>query len=248
MIEKDTLYCMDALDFINQFPDKSIDLCFCDPPYNVSHKGKIFKDYRRKNGDEVRSQVSYDYGKWDYGYDPIPFLNAAADKLVDGGSFVIFTSEQLYGVYRQWAEDREDMLPKQQLIWLKSNPVPNFRKVSHRQATELMIWISKGKISTKNPNFIFTTQQDSVNYRFAPICGGRERVKDPVTGKRHPNQKPLSICEWVISMHCREHGLVVDPYCGVGSIPLAAKQLNRRFVGNDLDESYLSLAKTRLYT
>lgn len=244
----DTIYNMDALEFLRILPDKSIDLLFCDPPYNVSHSGKIFKDYRRKTGDQVHSVISYDYGEWDYNYDPIPFLNEASRVLIDGGSFVIWTSEQLYGVYRQWAEDTEGMLAKQMLIWIKSNPVPNFRKVSHRQATELMIWISKGPIGTKNPNFIFTTQQDSVNYKFAPICGGKERLRRPDTGKTHPNQKPLSICEWIIKMHCKEGGIVVDPYCGVGSIPAAAKNTGRKFIGNDLDPIYVDMARSRLLT
>lgn len=242
MLNIDTIYNMDAIELIRQLPDKSVDLIFTDPPYNVSHKKKIYRDYRSGK----RADFVYDYGEWDYTYDPIPFLNEAKRVLVDGGSFVIWTSEQLYGTYRQWAEDDPDMLPKQMLVWIKTNPPPNFRKVSRRQATELMIWISKGSISQKNPNFIFTTQTDSVNWKQAPICGGKERLKRPDTGKSHPNQKPLSMCEWVIRMHCREGGLILDPYCGSGSIPHAAKNLNRHYIGNDTDPIYVQLAQSRL--
>jgi modification methylase len=244
MLTIDTIYNMDALELLRQLPDKSVDLVFTDPPYNVSHKNKIYRDYRSGQ----RADLVYDYGEWDYTYDPIPFLTEASRTLVDGGSLVIWTSEQLYGTYRQWAEDAEGMLPKQQLIWLKANPVPNFRKVSHRQGSELMIWISKGPISTKNPNFVFTTQQESLNWKFAPICAGKERLKRPDTGKSHPNQKPLSMCEWVIGMHCRPDGLVVDPYCGVGSIPAAAKKLGRHYIGTDFDPVYVEMAQNRLLT
>jgi len=235
---------MDALDFLRGLPDKSVDLIFTDPPYNVSHKNKIYRDYRSGQ----RADLNYDYGEWDYTYDPIPFLELAKTKLVHGGSFIIWTSEQLYGVYRNWAEQDEEMLPKQQLIWLKSNPVPNFRKVSHRQGSELMIWIANCSISAKNPNFIFTTQTDSLNWKFAPICGGKERLKRPDTGKSHPNQKPLSICEWVISMHCKPGGIIVDPYCGVGSIPVAAQRLGRNFIANDFDPVYIEMARSRIVT
>lgn len=233
---------MDAIDFLAQLEDKSVDLIFTDPPYNVSHKNKIYRDYRSGQ----RADLVYDYGEWDYGYNPIPFLNLAKTKLVDGGSIIIWTSEQLYGTYRQWAEDDTEMLPKQMLIWEKTNPVPNFRKVSRRQATELMIWISKGPISKSNPNFIFTTQEASKNIMKAPICGGKERIKRPDTGKSHPNQKPLRICRAIIAMHCRPDGVVVDPYCGVGSIAIAAQLEGRHFIANDLDPVYLEMAKQRV--
>lgn len=244
MLELDTLHTMDAINFLKLIDNESVDLCFCDPPYNISNKTKIWRDYRSKTG----ADINFDYGEWDYGYDPIPFLTEAKRTLVPGGSFVIFTSEQLYGTYRQWAEDDPDVSMKQMIVWEKTNPLPNFRKVSYRQSTELLIWISKGKISKNNPNFIFTTQQGTKNIKHAPICGGKERVKRPDTGKSHPNQKPLSICREIIQTHCRVTGLVVDPYCGVGSIAVAAKQTGRHFIGNDLDPIYIDMAHARLLT
>jgi modification methylase len=244
MLAIDSIYTMDALDLLKQLPDKSVDLLFSDPPYNISHKSKIYRDYRSG----TRADLHFDYGEWDYTFDPIPFLNEAKRTLVDGGSFVIFTSEQLYGTYRDWAEQDAEMQCKQMIIWEKLNPLPNFRKVSYRQATELMIWISKGKISKTNPNFIFTTQEGTKNIKRAAICGGKERLKRPDTGKSHPNQKPLSLCRSIIATHCRVDGLIVDPFCGVGSIPVAAKQLGRHFIGNDLDAVYAEMSRTRLLT
>lgn len=242
MLDIDTFYNMDAVEFLKQLPDKSVDLVFTDPPYNVSQKKKIYRDYRSGR----HAHIEYDYGEWDYNYDPTPFLSESRRVLVDGGSLIIWTSEQLYGTYRDWAERTDGMLAKQMLIWIKSNPVPNFRKVSKRQATELMIWISKGPISKSNPNFIFTTQEESLNWKKAPICGGKERLKRPDTGKSHPNQKPLSMCKWIIEAHCRPDGLIIDPYCGVGSIPAAAIQTGRHFIANDLDPVYISMSRKRL--
>lgn len=239
-LELNTLYTMDAVEFLKALPDAGVDLVYTDPPYNVSQRHKIYRDYR--NGQE--GSISFDYGEWDYAFDPIPFLIESKRVLNEYGSLIVWTSEQLYGTYRQWAQD--NMLPKQMIIWEKTNPVPNFRKVSYRQATEIMFWASKNKISKRNPNFIFTTQEGTKNIKRAPICGGSERIKRPDTGKSHPNQKPLSICKEIIQTHCREDGVVVDPFCGVGSIPLAAKITGRNFIGNDFDTVYAQMARERL--
>jgi DNA modification methylase len=240
MLQENEIYCMDAVDFLKEIPDSSVDLVYTDPPYNVSHKNRIHREYRSgKNG-----SINYDYGDWDYTYDPLSFLVEAKRILVDTGSIIIWTSEQLYGTYRAWAE--ENMIAKQMIVWEKTNPLPNFRKVSYRQATELMIWIAKSKFGKNNPNFVFTTQEGTKNVKKAPICGGKERLKRPDTGKSHPNQKPLRICTEIIATHCRPGGLVVDPYCGVGTIPAAAANLERRYIGNDFDEIYAEMAKGRL--
>lgn len=240
----DTFHTKDAIAFLKEIPDESVDLCFTDPPYNVSQPKKIYRDYRTGR----RGDIHFDYGAWDYNYDPIAFLNEAKRTLVPGGSFIIFTSEQLYGTYRNWAENDPEMLTKQMIVWEKTNPLPNFRKVSYRQATELLIWISKGKISRTNPNFIFTTQEATKNVKHFPICGGGERIKRPDTNRAHPNQKPLALCREIISTHCRPNGLVIDPYCGVGSICIAARQLDRHFIGNDFDPIYIQMAQQRLLT
>lgn len=234
---------MDAVEFLRQIPSGSVNLCFTDPPYNISQPKKIFRDYR--NG--KNAHINYDYGEWDYTYNPIEFLNEAKRILIPGGSLIIFTSEQLYGTYRNWAENDADMLCKQMIIWEKTNPLPNFRKVSYRQATELMIWISKGKISKSNLDFIFTTQEATKNIKRAPICGGKERLKRPDTGKSHPNQKPIFICKQIIETHCRSGGIVVDPYTGVGSIPAACAATGRHFLANDFDPIYVDMAQTRLH-
>jgi modification methylase len=236
----DTIYCTDALELMADIDTASVDLVFADPPYNVSRKNMIFRDYRSGRD----GNINYDYGEWDYTYDPIPFLEEAKRILTDEGSIIVWTSEQLYGVYRTWFE--EHMYPKQLLVWEKTNPVPNFRKNSHRTAQELMFWAAKGKINKNNPNFNFTTQEEMKTTKKAPIVGGRERLKRPDTGKSHPNQKPESICRHIVRVHCRPGGLVVDPYCGVGTIPASAKREGRHFIGGDFDPVYADMAIRRV--
>lgn len=225
--------CGDCLELLKQLPDNSVDLVFTDPPYNISQKNKIFRDYRNgKNGD-----VNMDFGEWDYDFEMEPFLTESKRILKNSGSMIVWTSEQLYGKYREWFA--ENMYPKQLLVWVKDNPLPQFRLVGYRQATELMFWALKVKNTTDNPNFIFQSQSEMTNVFYAPIVGGKERTE-------HPTQKPLSICRKIVQVHCRENGVVLDPYAGSGTIPVACKELGRNFIGVEMDEKYCQIANKRL--
>ncbi len=155
----------------------------------------------------------------------------------DDGSIIVWTSEQLYGKYREWAE--KNMHPKQLLIWVKKNPLPQFRLVGYRQATELMFWVLKNKNTKKNPNFLFQTQKEMTNVFYAPIVGGKERTE-------HPTQKPLSITTKIIKTHCREGGIVLDPFLGSGTTAVACKKLGRHYIGIEINPEYVKIANERL--
>lgn len=233
-----TIRHMDAIEMLKTLPDESVDLVFTDPPYVISTPKRIHRDYRSgKNGD-----VSFDFGDWDYSYDPIPFLEEAKRVINPHGGIIVFMAEQQFGTYREWMA--EHMFPRQLLVWAKLNPIPSFTKIGYRQATELLYWATKTKgIKRVNPNFNFTTQEEMRNILVSGICQGNERVKFP---KKHPTQKPLKICRQIINVHCRPGGVVVDPYSGVGSISVAAKELGRHYIGSDLDEVYVQISKERL--
>ncbi len=234
------IVCGDCLEVLKQIPDESIDLVFTDPPYNVSYPNKIFRDYRSgKSGD-----IKMDFGEWDYNFDPIPFLEESKRVLNKYGSIIVWTSEQLFGIYRDWFA--KNMHPKQLLVWVKTNPLPQFRLVGYRQATELMYWASKYKNTKNNPNFIFQSQQEMTNVFYAPIVEGKERVKDMDGNTAHPTQKPLSITREIIKRHCREEGIVLDPFCGVGTTCVAAKELGRRYIGIEINPDYCVMAEERL--
>jgi len=97
---KNKIILGDCLEELEKIPDNSIDLVFTDPPYNIRPKNKIFRDYRSgKNGD-----ISMDFGVWDYSFDPIPFLIESKRVLNEYGSIIVWTSEQLFGKYRDWFE------------------------------------------------------------------------------------------------------------------------------------------------
>jgi site-specific DNA-methyltransferase (adenine-specific) len=96
-MELNKIFCEDCLEGMKKIPDNSVDLVFTDPPYNISQKGKIFKDYRNgKNKD-----INMDFGEWDYEFNMIPFLQETKRVLKDNGSIIVWTSEQLYKNYRK---------------------------------------------------------------------------------------------------------------------------------------------------
>jgi len=225
----------DCIEVMKIIPKESIDLVFTDPPYNISQKNKIFRDYRSgKNGDIVM-----DFGEWDYNFNPYPFLEVCKKLLNDYGSIIVWTSEQLFGKYREWFKN--NMYPKQLLIWVKTNPLPQFRLVGYRQATELLFWALKNKNTKDNPNFIFLKQKEMTNVFYAPIVGGKERVK-------HPTQKPLSITKEIIKRHCRKEGIVLDPFIGSGTTAVACEKLGRYCIGIEIDKKYCEMAKKRIET
>ncbi len=185
-----------------------------------------------------------DFGEWDYNFDPIPFLEESKRVLNKYGSIIVWTSRSLLGTYEDWFT--KNMHPQQLLVWVKTNPPPQFRLVGYRQATELLFWALKNKNTKNNPNFIFQSQKEMTNVFYAPIVGGKERVKDKNGNTAHPTQKPLSITKEIIKRHCREEGIVLDPFCGVGTTCVAAKELGRRYIGIEINSEYCEIAEERL--
>jgi len=227
------IYNNDCLDIFPQLESGSTDLILTDPPYNISQKGKTFRDYRSGKS----SDINMDFGEWDYGFKIIPFLEESKRVLNNSGSVIVWTSEQLYGEYRKWFA--ENMYPKQLLVWVKTNPIPQFRLVGYRQATELLFWALKYKNTKDNPNFLFQKQKEMVNVFYAPIVGGNERTE-------HPTQKPLSINKEIIKRHCKMGGLVLDPFLGSGTTARACKDLGRRCIGIEISQEYCDIAIKRL--
>ncbi|MGN1309061.1 MAG: DNA-methyltransferase, partial [Akkermansia sp.] len=127
------------------------------------------------------------------------------------------------------------------MVWHKTNPVPNFRKSSFLNSCELIVtcW-------NKGHTWNFTTQRDMHNFIESGICMGSERVKDRDGRNLHPTQKPIAILEKIIRLASNEHDVVLDCFSGVGSTGVAALKNNRRFVGIEIDKTYMEAAEKRL--
>jgi len=223
----------DCLEVMKDIPNESIDLILTDPPYNISQKKKIFRDYRSGK----RSDISFDYGCWDYDFNIEPFLIETKRILKPFGQWLVFSSEQLFGKYREWFQNNGHF--KQLIIWEITNPLPQFRKCGYRQATQLILWAYKIKPPVKDQHFNFLTQKEMRNIFKYPLCGGNERTK-------HPTQKPLQLIEHLIKIHSRENDIILDPFFGSGTTCVACVKLGRRYIGIEKDEEYFKIANERI--
>jgi len=227
------IICGDCLEAMKGIPDKSVDLVLTDPPYNISQKNKIFRDYRSGK----RADISFDYGEWDYGFDIIPILNETKRILKDYGQWIIFCAEQQIGMYRKWLGDNGHF--KQIIIWEKLNPLPQFRKCGYRQSTEIIMWAYNNKPTKKEQHFNFLLQEEMKNIYRYPICGGNERTS-------HPTQKPLKLIKKLLEIHSNQNDIVADLFLGSGTTAVACKELGRRYIGIEISPEYCEIARNRV--
>lgn len=230
---KNTIINEDALEVLQKIPSDCVDLILTDPPYNISQKNKIYRDYRSGK----RADISFDYGDWDYGFDILPILEETKRVLKKYGQWILFCAEQQIGMYRKWL--RENGHFKQIIVWEKINPLPQFRKCGYRQATEIIMWAYKNKPTKKDQHFNFLKQEEMKNIFRFPICGGNERTE-------HPTQKPLSLIIELLKRHSFENDLILDPFVGSGTTCVAAKMLNRNYCGIDISKTYCEIAEKRI--
>ena len=228
-----TIYLGNNLDIFKKIPNEIVDLVLTDPPYNISQKNKIYRDYRSGK----RADISFDFGEWDYDFDPIPFLEETKRLLKPYGQWLIFCSEQQVGIYRNWLAANGHF--KQIIIWEITNPLPQFRKCGYRQATQFILWAYKNKPKKKDQHFVFLTQKEMKNIFRFPICSGKERVK-------HPTQKPLRLIIELLKRHSFENDLVLDPFLGSGTTSVACKLMNRGCIGIELNKEYFDIAIERV--
>ena len=127
------------------------------------------------------------------------------------------------------------------MVWHKTNPVPNFRKSSFLNSCELIVscW-------NKGHTWNFTNQRDMHNFIENSICMGSERVKNKDGKSLHPTQKPVAILEKIVKIASNENDLVLDCFNGVGSTGVASLKNNRRYLGIEIDKTYMDATEQRL--
>ncbi len=219
---------------LKNIPDNSIDLILTDPPYNIAKysTGNIKFDWR--------SDINNDLAEWDLEtLKPASLVEEFKRVLKPQGNIFIFCSYNIIGEYHKAFDPVFDTF--QFMVWHKTNPVPNFRKSSFLNSCELIVacW-------NKGHTWNFTNQSDMHNFIESSICMGSERIKDENGKNLHPTQKPVSILEKIISIASNENDVVLDCFSGVGSTGEAALNLNRKFVGIEVDKTYNDAAQKRL--
>lgn len=221
----------DAINEIKKINSNSVHLICTDPPYFISRK----TNFKSGGGDQKKyGSISMEFGVWDLKENSVNWFSLLQEfkrVLVPGGTMVIF-----YDIFKMSdiSKVAENLKLKQQRIgiWEKTNPVPINAKVNYlSNSREYFISYTKGKKRT------FNSYYDKASYE-SPIVSGKVRF--------HPCQKPVPVLEKIIATHTNEGETVLDCFMGSGSTGQAAINLNRNFIGFELDNTYFNQASNAL--
>ena len=239
----------DCVDAMRSLPASSVDLIFADPPYNLQLEGEL----RRPNNSKVDA-VDDDWDQFasnaDYDKFTRAWLAATQRVLKDTGTIWVIGS--YHNIFRVGAimQDLGFWLLND-VIWRKTNPMPNFRGRRFTNAHETLIWAAKSR-GQKSYTFNYEAMKqlnDELQMRsdwHLPICAGSERLRDESGSKSHSTQKPEALLHRVILSSTNPGDLVLDPFFGSGTTGAVAKRLGRRFIGIERDPDYIRVAERRI--
>lgn len=237
----------DCIETMESLPEGSVDMIFADPPYNLQLGGDLHRPNNTKvdavddDWDQFESFAAYDdfSRRW---------LKAARRLLKpDGTLWVIGSYHNIFRVGSILQDLGYWML--NDVIWRKTNPMPNFRGRRFTNAHETLIWVAKDKEARYRFNYeAMKNLNEDLQMRSdwtLPICSGGERLKKD-GAKAHPTQKPESLLYRVILSSTQPGDVILDPFFGTGTTGAVAKKLGRNWIGLDQDKEYAEMATARI--
>ncbi len=245
----DRILIGDCISELCRLPQASVDLVFADPPYNLQLEGEL----RRPNNSIVNG-VDDDWDKFDdfATYDRFTRAWLKAVKRVlkpEGTLWVIGSYHNIFRVGTAMQDLGFWLL--NDIIWRKTNPMPNFRGRRFTNAHETLIWAARDA-GQKRYTFNYEAMKalnDDLQMRsdwLLPICNGRERLKDASGAKLHATQKPEALLHRVILAASNPGDIVLDPFFGTGTTGAVARRLGRRWIGIERDRGYAAAAEARI--
>ena len=244
----DTILQGDCIAEMARLPDKSVDMIFADPPYNLQLGGDLF----RPEGSRVDA-VDDDWDKFDSlaAYDDFTrdWLGEARRILKDDGTIWVIGS--YHNIYRVGSLLQDaDFWILNDIVWRKSNPMPNFRGTRFTNAHETLIWCSKSEKARYTFNYrAMKALNDDLQMRsdwLLPICAGPERLKGDDGAKAHPTQKPEALLYRILLACTKPGDVVLDPFFGTGTTGAVARRLGRRWIGIEKETAYVKVARERI--
>ena len=238
----------DCIEVMNSLPEGSVDLIFADPPYNLQLRGDLHRPDNSKvdavdnDWDQFASFKVYD----DF---TRAWLSAARRILKPNGAIWVIGS--YHNVFRMGAElQNQGFWILNDVVWRKSNPMPNFRGKRLTNAHETLIWAGKSEKSKYTFNYeALKALNEGTQMRsdwVLPICTGHERLKNDQGDKAHPTQKPESLLHRVLLATTNPGDVVLDPFFGTGTTGAVAKMLGRDYIGIEREAEYRAAAEKRL--
>jgi len=243
----------DCLEVMEKLPSEFADMVFIDPPYFLQLPPKTLRRWK------VKTIVEGVNDKWDK-FTSFEEYDDFITKLLRGVKRIMKPNATVWciGTYHNIFRVGKIMQDLgfwilNDIVWLKSNPMPNWLGVRFTNATENLIWAVKDK-SVKNYTFnrdVAKKFNNELGYKIGinvwkiPICMGKERLKDENGRKIHSTQKPEALLERVILTSTNEGDIVFDPVAGTGTTGYVAKKLRRHFVMIEINERYVRAIQKR---
>ncbi len=237
-----------CIEILQTLPERSIDLIFADPPYNLQLQHELLRPNQT-----IVDGVNDEWDQFDNfaAYDQFSeqWLSACRRILKDDGTiWVIGSYHNIFRVGKIMMDLGYWVL--NDVIWHKTNPMPNFHGTRFQNATETMIWAKKSsnqKKYTFNYQAMknFNDEKQMQNVWHIPLCTGPERIK--LDGKKaHSTQKPEALLYRVILASSNPGDVVLDPFSGSGTTGAVAKKLQRNYIGIELSPDYVAIARERI--
>lgn len=238
----------DSIEVMNRMEEKSVDLIFADPPYNMQ-----LGDGLRRPDNTVVNGVDEEWDSFESirAYDEYTrkWMSAARRILKDDGAIWVIGS--YHNIFRVgYILQDLGFWILNDIIWNKTNPMPNFRGTRFTNAHETLIWAAKSPKSKYTFNYeAMKAMNEDMQMRSdwnLPICIGSERLKGEDGGKLHPTQKPEALLYRVILASTNVGDVIVDPFFGTGTTGAVAKKMGRNFIGIEKDKTYIKGAQARI--
>lgn len=255
----DVIYNEDCIKGMKSIPENSIDLIIADPPYNLSKGG----NWKWDNSEKLKgmggnwNKVMEDWDNiplFDYFNFTLSWLSEAQRILKPSGSMWIFGTYHNIGMIN-FACQILDIEMINEVIWYKRNAFPNLSGRRLTASHETVLWCNKGGKKreyyfnyehSKDGDFGYDQlKKEGKQMRTVWDIPNNKEKRELAFGK-HPTQKPLRILKRMIELSTKEGNVVLTPFSGAGSECLAAKELNRRYIGFEIEEEYIEISEERL--
>lgn len=245
----DTIIKGDCVAALEALPDQSVDVIFADPPYNLQLGGTLHRP--------DQSLVDAVDDEWDQfasfeAYDAFTRAWLLACRRVLKPAGTIWVIGSYHNIFRVGATLQDlNFWILNDIVWRKTNPMPNFKGRRFQNAHETMIWASRDA-KAKGYTFNYDAMKaanDDVQMRsdwLFPICNGGERLKGADGKKVHPTQKPEALLARILMASSKPGDVVLDPFFGSGTTGAVAKRLGRHFVGIEREQIYIDAARERI--
>lgn len=244
----DRILSGECIQVMRQLPSASVDCIFADPPYNLQLQGELRRpddtlvDGVTEEWDKFQSFAAYDQFCRGWLAECHRLLRKDGTIWVIGSYHNIFRLGTILQDMNFWILN--------DIIWRKSNPMPNFKGRRFTNAHETLIWAAKGSDSRYRFNYqAMKSLNDDLQMRsdwFLPLCTGNERLKNEHGLKLHPTQKPESLLYRILLASTNIDDVVLDPFSGTGTTLAVAKRLQRRFIGIERHPDYVKAAQKRV--